>query len=243
MLIRISLYRLCFIPINGIYRYFIINVRISAREWTGESEPFCRKLFCYRISMIFVCPGTLAEKLIEETCMKKKGRFGAMFIPTVIMGVLALAILAFGYWKGSELPVLGLKSAGNLLLSILPLLVFAFIIAGMLPLLVPRETISGWVGAESGWRGILIGTGVGCLMPGGPYISLPIAAGLLRVGASTGTMVALLTAWSVTGVFRLPLEIGIMGWKFTAIRLVCSFFFAPVAGFLAERFFKDVNVT
>ena len=174
--------------------------------------------------------------------MTKKGRFGAMLVPTIIMGVLALAVLAYGYWRGDNLHIEGLKSAGSLLITILPLLVFAFIIAGMLPLLIPRETISGWVGAESGLRGILIGSAVGCLMPGGPYISLPIAAGLLRVGSSAGTMVALLTAWSLTGVFRLPLEIGIMGWKFTVIRLACTFFVAPLAGMLAEWLFKDVNV-
>lgn len=174
--------------------------------------------------------------------MNKKGRFGTMLVPTIIMGILALAVLAYGYWRGDNLHIQGLKVAGNLLLTILPLLVFAFIIAGMLPLLIPKETISGWVGAESGWRGILLGTAVGCLMPGGPYVSLPLAAGLLRVGASAGTMVALLTAWSLTGVFRLPLEIGIMGWKFTVIRLVCTFFFAPVAGMLAEWLFKDVKV-
>ncbi len=165
-----------------------------------------------------------------------------MLIPTIIMGILAFALLAFGYWKGGDLHIQALKSAGWLLITILPMLIFAFIIAGMLPLLIPRETISGWVGAESGWRGILIGTAVGCLMPGGPYISLPIAAGLLRIGSSAGTMVALLTAWSLTGVFRLPLEIGIMGWRFTVIRLACTFFFAPLAGMLAERLFKDINV-
>ena len=102
--------------------------------------------------------------------------------------------------------------------------------------------LSKWVGTESGFRGILIGTAIGSVMPGGPYVCLPIAAGLLRMGASAGTMVALLTSWSLWAVSRLPMEIGIMGWQFTLIRLACTFFFPPIAGLLANLFFARVSV-
>jgi len=150
-----------------------------------------------------------------------------MLIPTIIMAVIALVLLIIGYQKGGGEHIVGLKSGGILLLQILPLLIFAFIIAGMIPVLVPTEIISKWIGAESGIRGILIGTVVGAVMPGGPFVSLPIAAGLLRVGASVGTMVALLAAWSLWAVSRLPLDIAILGWQFTLIRLACTFFFPP----------------
>jgi len=98
-----------------------------------------------------------------------------MLIPTIIMGVIAVVLLVMGYLRGGGEHILGLKSGGILLLQILPLLIFAFIIAGMVPVLVPTELISTWIGAESGIRGILIGTVVGGLMPGGPYVCLPIA--------------------------------------------------------------------
>ncbi len=165
-----------------------------------------------------------------------------MLIPTIIMGVIAIVFLFIGYQKGGGEHILGLKSAGNLLLQITPLLIFAFIIAGMVQHLVPTEMMSKWVGTESGFRGILIGTAMGGFMPGGPYISLPIAAGLLRVGASVGTMVAFITAWSLWAVARLPLEIGIIGWKFTLIRLACTFFFPPIAGLIANLFFSRTSV-
>ena len=165
-----------------------------------------------------------------------------MLIPTIIMGVIALVLLFIGYQKGGGEHVLGLKAAGNLLLQIVPLLIFAFIVAGMIQHLVPTEMISRWVGAESGFRGILIGTVLGGFMPGGPYVSLPIAAGLLRTGASIGTMVAFLTGWSLLAVSRLPLEIGLLGWQFTLIRLACTFFFPPIAGLIANTFFSRISV-
>jgi len=156
------------------------------------------------------------------------------------MGVIAAVLLYMGYQKGGGEHILGLKSAGNLVLQILPLLILAFIVAGMIQFLIPRELVSKWVGAESGFRGILIGTVIGAFAPGGPYISLPIAAGLLRTGASVGTMVAFLSAWALWGFSRLPLDISIMGWKFTLIRLACTFFFPPIAGLLANLFFSRV---
>jgi len=184
--------------------------------------------------------------MMSQTAMKnhmsKKGRFSGMLIPTIIMGVIAIVLLFIGFQRGGGEHILGLKSAGNMLLQIAPLLIFAFIIAGMIQVLVPIEMISKWIGTESGFRGILIGTAVGGLMPGGPYVSLPIAAGLLRAGAGIGTMVAFITAWSLLAVGRLPLEVGIMGWKFTLIRLACVFFFPPIAGLIANKFFSSISI-
>ena len=165
-----------------------------------------------------------------------------MLIPTIIMGVIAIVLTFIAYNKGGGEHILGLESAGNMLLQIVPLLIFAFIIAGMIQVLIPTEIISRWVGAESGFRGLLIGSALGGLTPGGPYVSLPIAAGLLRTGASIGTMVAFLTGWSLWAITRLPLEIGLMGWKFTLVRLACVFFFPPIAGLIANKFFSGINV-
>ena len=125
-----------------------------------------------------------------------------MLIPTIIMGVLAAILLFVGYYKGQGQHLLGMRAALNMTVEILPLLVFAFIVAGMIRVLLPREFLSKWVGAESGMRGILIGTLAGAFSPGGPYVSLPIVAALLRSGASVGTMVAFLTGWSLWAVAR-----------------------------------------
>ena len=160
-----------------------------------------------------------------------------MLIPTIILGVLAIILLFIGYYKGQGQHISGMRSALNMTVEVLPLLVFAFIVAGMVQALLPRELLSKWVGMESGMRGILIGTIAGGFSPGGPYVSLPVAAGLLRSGASVGTMVAFLTGWSLWAVSRLPMEVGILGWKFTLIRIASTFFFPPIAGLIAQAFF------
>ena len=164
-----------------------------------------------------------------------------MFIPTIIMAALAAIFIIAGYYKGQGQHLTGIKSAMNMTVQILPLLVFAFIVAGMVQVLLPQELISKWIGAESGLRGIFIGTVAGALAPGGPYVSLPVAAGLLRSGAGVGTMVAFLTGWSLWAVSRLPMEVGILGWKFTLIRLASTFFFPPIAGLIAHLFFASAK--
>jgi uncharacterized membrane protein YraQ (UPF0718 family) len=170
----------------------------------------------------------------------KKGerRTPGMLIPTIIMGVIALVLLLIGYQRGGGEHIVGIKSAFGMTIGILPLLVFAFTIAGMVQVLLPQELITKWVGTESGLRGILIGSVAGGLCPGGPFVSLPIAAGLIRSGASMGTMVAFLTGWSLWAVSRLPMEVGILGWRLTIIRIASTLLFPPLAGLIAQTLFE-----
>ena len=164
-----------------------------------------------------------------------------MLVPTVIMAVIAIILVMIGYYKGDQVHLVGLRSAWKMTYQVLPLLIFAFIIAGMVQTLLPHDVINRWIGAESGFRGILIGTVAGGITPGGPYVSLPIIAGLMKSGAGVGTMVAFLTSWSLWAIARLPMEVGILGWRFTLIRLTSTFFFPPIAGLIAQTFFANFN--
>jgi uncharacterized membrane protein YraQ (UPF0718 family) len=126
-------------------------------------------------------------------------------------------------------------------IEVLPMLVFAFVIAGLMQTVIPEASISNWIGAESGFRGILLGTLAGALTPGGPFVSMPLVAGFLKAGASAGTTVAFITGWSLLGIHRIPLELAILGWRFMIIRMLSVALFAPLAGIIANgiaRFFK-----
>jgi uncharacterized membrane protein YraQ (UPF0718 family) len=165
-----------------------------------------------------------------------------MLLPTIIMGTLALVFLSVGIYRGEGEHVEGLRSALRMIVQVLPLILCAFFIAGMVQALIPRESIARWVGAESGLRGILIGSLAGGLAPGGPMVSLPIVAGLLTHGAGVGTLVAFLTGWSLYGFNRLPMEFGILGWKMTLIRFACVAVFPPLAGLIAQALFGKVKL-
>jgi len=163
-----------------------------------------------------------------------------MLIPTIVMAVIAIAILIIAYQKGVHIQ--SLKTTWVMIIQIFPMLILAILAAGTIQHLISPELISKWVGSESGFRGILIGTAVGAFVPGGPYVSLPVAAGLMRTGAGIGTLVAFVTSWGLIGFSNLPMQVGIMGWQFSAVRMACTFFFAPIAGVLANLFFSRVRL-
>ncbi|GAH90545.1 unnamed protein product, partial [marine sediment metagenome] len=73
-----------------------------------------------------------------------------MLIPTIIMGALAVALIFLGYFKGQGQHITGLKLSLNMTIEILPLLIFSFIVAGMIQTLIPSELLSKWIGSESG---------------------------------------------------------------------------------------------
>jgi uncharacterized membrane protein YraQ (UPF0718 family) len=168
--------------------------------------------------------------------------FSDLLVPTALMGTIALVLFIIAYRRGGGEHITGLKIASRILIQITPLLIFAIAVAGLIQVLIPTELVSEWVGTESGLQGVLIGAIVGGFMPGGPFVSLPIAAALLMAGAGIGTMVAFLTGWSLLAVSRLPLEVGLMGWRFTAIRLSVTFFLPIVAGLLANLFFSQAVI-
>jgi len=182
-----------------------------------------------------------SEKVSFPRPHQTKQKGNQMLIPTIIMACIAVLLVIVGMNKEGSVHIIGLQSAFKMTYQVLPLLIFAFIIAGMIQVLLPQDLLNKWVGAESGIRGILIGTIAGGLTPGGPYVSLPVIAGLLKSGAGVGTMVAFLSSWSLWAVARLPMEIGILGWKFTLIRLFSTFFFPPIAGLIAQTFFTNFN--
>ncbi len=171
--------------------------------------------------------------------MSDKRRKNTMLIPTAIFAALAVVLLYIGYRSGQGQHVAGIKISMTMIVQILPLLFFAFLVAGMVQVLIPKEVILKWVGAEAGLRGILVGSIAGGLTPGGPFVNLPLAAGLYRSGAGVGTMVAFITGWSIYAIARLPMEIGILGWRLTAIRIASTFMFPPLAGIIAHVLFRN----
>ncbi len=160
-----------------------------------------------------------------------------MFFTTIIMLVLALVLGTIAFFRDKAILFSGLNSGVKLFVQILPMLFFALILSGIIQALIPKEAINRWVGKESGLKGIFLGCLAGSLVPGGPYTSFPIVAGLVKTGASIGTIVAFITAWSLWAIARLPIEIGVVGVKMALVRLASTCIFPPLAGIIAQSLF------
>ena len=166
----------------------------------------------------------------------------SIMITTTIMAVLFFITLFLTYQKGDNSHIKGLKSTVKFIILILPLLFFGLGLANFIQTLLPAKKISIWIGTGSGIKGILIGMAVGALTPGGPYVVFPLLLALAKAGASISTLVSFITAWSILSVSRLPLEIAILGVRFTLLRIVCTFIFPPVAGLISHLLFKNITI-
>ncbi len=152
----------------------------------------------------------------------------------ILSGVVLLLAGAAWLSGGWELVLAGVVGGVRTLLLIAPLLLCAFLIAGLIQVLLTQEKIAYWLGEGSGWRGIFLACISGALLPGGPYVYYPIAVTLLRAGASLGVVVAFISAKNVWSVVRLPLEFALLGPRLTVARLLTTFLVPPLLGFLAQ---------
>jgi uncharacterized membrane protein YraQ (UPF0718 family) len=159
-----------------------------------------------------------------------------------MLAVTAVTLIAV-YWKSPTAASEGLSATGALILEITPRMIAAFTLAGLIQAVVPQEIIVRWMGHGSGMKGILIGTTLGGLTPGGPMTHFPVIASLFKVGVGVGPLVAYLTAWSLFGLQRIIMwEIPFLGPKIVAIRFAVSFFFPFLAGWLCDIFWKRLHV-
>ena len=157
----------------------------------------------------------------------------SMDTTTLILAAVAAILLVIAFWRGRDLPQAGLLMGGRTLWRNLPILLLGFAIAGLVQVLVPKEFISRWLGAEAGVKGVLLACLVGGLVPGAPYAVFPLVAGFYKAGAGLGAVVGFVSAWALWSVSRLPIEMALIEPRAALIRYGITFAVPPLAGLLA----------
>jgi uncharacterized membrane protein YraQ (UPF0718 family) len=153
----------------------------------------------------------------------------------VLMTVMTVGLLlATWHFKGIARTGEGLKAGALMLWRIWPLLLLALAVAGLLGVLVPRDMVSRYLGASAPLRGILIGWVIGAVLPGAPYVSLPLAAALLAHGAGIGPVLTMVLSASLLSVTRIPYEVAFVGWQFAAVRVAACALLPPAGGLIAH---------
>lgn len=115
--------------------------------------------------------------------------------------------------------------------QLLPTLVTIFLLIGLVRVWVSDTFIMTHLGDSSGWKGLLIGAGLGTLMVGPLVGVFPLYESLLMKGARTGVIVAMVSTWAVK-IAMIPLEISLLGWRFAlvhnALVFAAAFVMAPL---------------
>jgi uncharacterized membrane protein YraQ (UPF0718 family) len=159
---------------------------------------------------------------------------------TLVLAALALVLAVIAYLKDPGLPLVGARNGFAMLGFILPRLIPALVLAGLMQVLVPQEVVSRYFGREGGLKAILIAAVAGVLTPGGPMVSVPFMVALAHSGAAMGPLVAYMTSWSLFGMQRIiAWEAPLMGWRFVIVRIVPSLAFPVLAGWLVAIFYHE----
>ena len=164
-----------------------------------------------------------------------------IFDPQLAIMLAALVVLAgLAWWRGGgDLVWSGLGDGWRMLLRYAAIISVSFLAAGLAQSLIPHAWIQDALGHDSGLRGILVATAAGVVTPSGPFVSMPIAAVLLRGGAAPGAVVAFLTAWSLLAIHRLVAwEAPILGLRFALLRYGISTLLPILAGLLTRALLR-----
>lgn len=129
----------------------------------------------------------------------------------IMSGMVAVLLALTLYFKGVGRVGEGIKDGGLMLARIWPLFLLALVAAGLLKVLVPTEIVQEYLGGGTPYRSIVLGWLIGGVMPGAPFVTLPVAAVLLEEGASIGAAATLVMSASLVGVTRVPYEVAFVG--------------------------------
>jgi uncharacterized membrane protein YraQ (UPF0718 family) len=152
----------------------------------------------------------------------------------LVLWALAIVLAMWALRRSTARARVAIVTAGERFLEIMPRIALALMAAGFIGVLVPSEPVARHIGPDSGLLGILIASVVGGFVPGGPILSFPLVVVLYKAGAGIPQLIAFLTAWSVFAFHRVAIyEVNLMGWRFSAVRLISSVVLPPLAGLLA----------
>ena len=140
----------------------------------------------------------------------------------VIYGLLAIC-LVWSLLKSRQKTTQSFKVAARALWKMAPGLLAIVGVVGLILGVLPPETITKLVGEEAGFLATATAAVLGAVTLIPALISFPLAASLLRSGATVTTIAAFITTLVMVGFVTAPMEIKALGKKFTLLRNGLSF--------------------
>ncbi len=161
-----------------------------------------------------------------------------LLLASLVLLALIVAVTTGGWETASS----GFSRAGHLFSTVWVRLLLGFTLGGLVRVLIPSAVITKWLGHASGFRGILIGSYIGIIMPGGPYVTLPVIASIYSAGAGVGPVIALLTGRSLLGIQMLVVwQIPFLGVELPLARYIACLLVPPLVGLAGAAVFRIVT--
>jgi hypothetical protein len=157
----------------------------------------------------------------------------ALIIDIILWG--SVAALGFMAWQRGRTVLVSSAREGTMdFITIVPRIALGVIGSGYIAAIIPPEVITGWLGPNSGWSGVLAAVIAGAATPGGPVVGFSIGAVALKSGGGAPQVIAYVVAWALFAFQRLILwEIPFMPARFVWFRAAVSVPFPFLAAAIA----------
>jgi hypothetical protein len=157
----------------------------------------------------------------------------ALIIDIILWG--SVAALGFMAWQRGRTVLASSAREGTMdFINIVPRIALGVIGSGYIAAIIPPEIITGWLGPNSGWSGVLAAVIAGAATPGGPVVGFSIGAVALKSGGGSPQVIAYVVAWALFAFQRLILwEIPFMPARFVWFRAAVSLPFPFLAAAIA----------
>ncbi len=119
----------------------------------------------------------------------------------IVLWVIAVALGLAVLVRSRLLFRQSLRFGGHDFLALLPRIALGMIGSGFIAEMLPSQVIPSSLGPETGTLGLLLGTVLGALTPGGPVVGFALATAALKSGAGVPQVIAYTIAWAL---FALP---------------------------------------
>jgi uncharacterized membrane protein YraQ (UPF0718 family) len=155
-----------------------------------------------------------------------------MNLTAISINGIALVCLAISLLKDrartSQALRMALRSGASLAPTLLSILVFIGLVLGF----VPVETIGRILGEGSGVVGVLTAALLGSVLHIPSLVSFPLGGSLMTAGASATVVAVFITTLTMVGFVTIPVEIRVLGKRFTLLRNGLSLVAAVIIGLL-----------
>ena len=157
----------------------------------------------------------------------------ALIIDIILWG--SVAALGFLAWQRGRTVLVSSAREGTMdFINIVPRIALGVIGSGYIAAIIPQHVITGWLGPNSGWTGVLAAVIAGAATPGGPVVGFSIGAVALKSGGGAPQVIAYVVAWALFAFQRLILwEIPFMPARFVWFRAAVSLPFPFLAAAIA----------
>ena len=157
----------------------------------------------------------------------------ALIIDITLWG--SVAALGFMVWQRGRVIATAAAREGTMdFINIVPRIALGVIGSGFIAAVIPPEVITGWLGPNSGWLGVLTAVIAGAATPGGPVVGFSLGAVAMKAGGGAPQVVAYVIAWALFAFQRLLLwEIPFMPARFVWFRAAVSVPFPFLAAAIA----------